>query len=200
MKLTQILALSIVILLGVVLFQHNKIKNFQPPAPKVDTVINYVEVHDTVPGKPRLVKIIDKDTVFYPKIEYLPHPDYDILLDQYQRLAAKHFVTKVFETKFPIKYGFARVIDTVAENKVVGNDLILDIDIPERIIKVTQPAPPSRQYYVGTIGTLTKEDFLNSVSIGGLYKDKKDRIFGASIGINESGKIQYGVSSYIKIK
>lgn len=200
MKLTQLLALSIVILLGVVFYQHNKIKNFQPPAPKVDTVINYVKVHDTVPGKPKLIKIIDKDTIFYPKIEYLPHPDYDILVDQYERLAAKHFVTKVFETKFPIKYGFARVIDTVAENKVVGNDLILDIEVPERIIKVTQPAPPTRQYYVGTIGTLTREDFLNSVSVGGLYKDKKDRIFGASIGINESGKIQYGVSSYIKIK
>lgn len=200
MKLTQLLALSIVILLGVVFYQHNKIKNFQPPAPKVDTVINYVEVHDTVPGKPRLIKVIDRDTIFYPKIEYLPHPDYDILVDQYERLAAKHFVTKVFETKFPIKYGFARVIDTVAENKVVGNDLILDIEVPERIIKVTQPAPPTRQYYVGTIGTLTRDEFLNSVSIGGLYKDKKDRIFGASIGINESGKIQYGVSSYIKIK
>ena len=200
MKLTQLLALSIVILLGVVFYQHNKIKNFQPPAPKVDTVINYVEVHDTVPGKPRLIKVIDKDTIFYPKIEYLPHPDYDILVDQYERLAAKHFVTKVFETKFPIKYGFARVIDTVAENKVVGNDLILDIEVPERIIKVTQPAPPTRQYYVGTIGTLTRDEFLNSVSIGGLYKDKKDRIFGASIGINESGKIQYGISSYIKIK
>lgn len=200
MKLTQLLALSIVILLGVVFYQHNKIKNFQPPAPKVDTVINYVEVHDTVPGKPRLIKVIDKDTIFYPKIEYLPHPDYDILVDQYERLAAKHFVTKVFETKFPIKYGFARVIDTVAENKVVGNDLILDIEVPERIIKVTQPAPPTRQYFLGTVGTLTQQDFLNSISIGGLYKDKKDRIFGASIGINESGKIQYGVSSYIKIK
>ena len=68
MKLTQILALSLVILLGVVLFQHNKIKNFQPEPPKTDTVVNYVEVHDTVVGKPKLVKVIKKDTVFYPKI------------------------------------------------------------------------------------------------------------------------------------
>lgn len=200
MKLTQILALSIVILLGVVLFQYNKIKNFQPPAPKVDTVVNYIEVHDTVPGKPKLVKIIDKDTIFYPKVEYLPHPDYDILLDQYQRLAAKHFVTKVFETKFPIKYGFATIIDTLTENNLVGNNLILDVEFPERIIKVTQPAPPKREYYLGTIGSLTKQNFLNSISVGGLYKDKKDRIFGASIGINGSGNLQYGISSYVKIK
>lgn len=200
MKLTQFLALSIVILLGVVLYQHNKIKNFQPLPPKVDTVINYVKVHDTVPGKPKLIKVIDKDTIFYPKIEYLPHPDYDILLDQYQRLASKHFVTKIFETKFPIKYGYATIIDTVTENKLVGNNLILDVEFPEKIITVTKFAPPARQYYLGTVGTLTTQNFLNSVSIGGLYKDKKDRIFGASIGINESGKIQYGVSSYIKIK
>lgn len=200
MKLTQILALSIVILSGVVLYQHNKIKNFQPLPPKVDTVINYVKVHDTIPGKPKLIRVIDKDTIFYPKIEYLPHPDYDILLDQYQRLASKHFVTKIFETKFPIKYGYATIIDTVTENKLVGNNLILDVEFPEKIVTVTKFAPPTRQYYIGTIGTLTTQNFLNSVSIGGLYKDKKDRIFGASIGINQTGNIQYGVSSYIKIK
>lgn len=200
MKLTQILALSIVILLGVVFYQHNKIKNFQPPAPKVDTVINYVEVHDTVPGKPKLVKVIQTDTVEYVETEYLMDPEYYSLLEKYTSLSTKYYAMNIFETKFPIKYGFARVIDTVTENKVLGNDLILDIEVPERIIKVTQPAPPTRQYYIGTVGTLTSQEFLNSVSIGGLYKDKKDRIFGASIGINESGKIQYGISSYIKIK
>lgn len=200
MKLTQFLALSIVILLGVVLFQYNKIKNFQPPAPKVDTVVNYIEVHDTVIGKPKLVKIIDKDTIFYPKIEYLPHPDYDILLTQYENLIVKHFSKNVFETRIPIKYGVATILDTVTENKSIGNQLILDVIFPEKTITITKPAPPTRQYYLGTIGTLTSQDFLNSVSIGGLYKDKKDRIFGASIGINQSGNIQYGVSSFIKIK
>ena len=200
MKLTQILALSIVILLGVVLFQHKKIKNFQPPAPRIDTVTNYVEIHHSVPGKPRLIKIIDKDTVFYPKIEYLPHPDYDILLTQYENLIVKHFSKNVFQTTVPIKYGIATILDTITENKSIGNQLILDVMFPEKIITITKPAPPTRQYYLGTIGTLTSQDFLNSVSVGGLYKDKKDRIFGASIGINQSGNVQYGVSSYIKIK
>lgn len=200
MKLTQILALSIVILLGVVLFQYNKIKNFQPPAPRIDTVINYVEIHDTVPGKPKLIKIIDKDTVFYPKIEYLPHPDYDILLTQYENLIVKHFSKNVFQTTVPIKYGIATILDTVTENKSIGNQLILDVMFPEKIITITKPAPPTRQYYLGTIGSITNQDFLNSISVGGLYKDKKDRIFGASIGINGSGKVQYGISSYVKIK
>ena len=200
MKLTQILALSLVILLGVVFFQHNKIKNFQPEPPKTDTVVNYIEVHDTVAGKPKLVKVIDTDTVFYPKIEYLPHPDYDVLLGQYENLIVKHFSKNVFETKIPIKYGVATILDTVTENKSIGNQLILDLKFPENTITITKPALLVRQYYLGTIGTLTTQDFLNSVSIGGLYKDKKDRIFGASIGLNGSGNIQYGVSSYIKIK
>jgi hypothetical protein len=200
MKLTQILALLIVILLGVVFFQHNKIKNFQPEPPKTDTVVNYIEVHDTVAGKPKLVKVIDTDTVFYPKIEYLPHPDYDVLLGQYENLIVKHFSKNVFQTTVPIKYGIATIIDTVTENKSIGNQLILDLKFPENTITITKPALPVRQYYLGTIGTLTPQDFLNSVSVGGLYKDKKDRIFGASIGLNGSGNIQYGVSSYIKIK
>lgn len=200
MKLTQFLALSIVILLGVVLFQYKKIKNFQPLPPKVDTVINYVKVHDTIPGKPKLIRVIDKDTIFYPKIEYLPHPDYDILLTQYENLIVKHFSKNVFQTTIPIKYGVATILDTITENKSIGNQLILDVMFPEKIITVTKFAPPTRQYYLGSIGTLTTQNFLNSVSIGGLYKDKKDRIFGASIGINQSGQLQYGVSSYIKIK
>lgn len=200
MKLSQVLAFALLILLGVIYYQGCKIDSLENQPVKTDTVIQYVEVHDTIPGKPKLVKILETDTVFYPKIEYLPHPDYDILLDQYQRLAAKHFVTKVFETKFPIKYGFATIIDTLTENNLVGNNLILDVEFPERIITVTKPAPPKREYYLGTIGSLTTQSFLNSVSVGGLYKDKKDRIFGASIGINGSGNLQYGVSSYIKIK
>jgi hypothetical protein len=200
MKLTQILALSIVILLGVVFFQHNKIKNFQPEPPKIDTVINYVEVHDTVAGKPKLVKVIDTDTVFYPKIEYLPHPDYDVLLGQYENLIVKHFSKNVFETKIPIKYGVATILDTVTENKSIGNQLILDVIFPEKTITITKPAPPVKQFFIGTSITGGGQQFVNSVSVGGLYKDKKDRIFGGSIGFNDAGRLQYGISSHIKIK
>jgi hypothetical protein len=200
MKLTQILALSIVILLGVVFFQHNKIKNFQPEPPKTDTVINYVEVHDTVAGKPKLVKVIDTDTVFYPKIEYLPHPDYNVLLGQYENLIVKHFSKNVFETRIPIKYGVATILDTVTENKSIGNQLILDVIFPEKTITITKPAPLVKQFFIGTSITGSGEQFVNSVSVGGLYKDKKDRIFGGSIGFNDAGRLQYGISSHIKIK
>jgi hypothetical protein len=200
MKLTQILALSIVILLGVVFFQHNKIKNFQPEPPKTDTVVNYIEVHDTVAGKPKLVKVIDTDTVFYPKIEYLPHPDYDVLLGQYENLIVKHFSKNVFETKIPIKYGTATILDTVTENKSIGNQLILDVIFPEKTITITKPAPPVKQFFIGTSITGGGQQFVNSVNVGGLYKDKKDRIFGGSIGFNDAGRLQYGISSHIKIK
>jgi len=200
MKLTQILAFVLLVLIGVIYYQGCKIDKLENQPVKTDTVVNYIEVHDTIPGKPKLVKIIDVDTVFYPKIEYLPHPDYDILLSQYENLIVKHFSKNVFQTTVPIKYGIATILDTVTENKSIGNQLILDVMFPEKIVTITKFAPPARQYYLGTIGTLTTQDFLNSVSIGGLYKDKKDRIFGASIGLNGSGNIQYGVSSYIKIK
>jgi len=200
MKLTQILALSIVILLGVVFFQHNKIKNFQPEPPKTDTVINYVEVHDTVAGKPKLVKVIDTDTVFYPKIEYLPHPDYDILLTQYENLIVKHFSKNVFQTTVPIKYGIATILDTVTENKSIGNQLILDVIFPEKTVTITKFAPPVKQFFIGTSITGGGQQFVNSVNVGGLYKDKKDRIFGGSIGFNDAGRFQYGFSSHIKLK
>lgn len=200
MKLTQVLAFVLLVLLGVIYYQGCKINSLENQPVKRDTVVQYVEVHDTVPGKPKLIKIIDKDTVFYPKIEYLPHPDYEILLSQYENLIVKHFSKNVFQTTVPIKYGIATIIDTVTENKSIGNQLILDVMFPEKIITVTKFAPPTRNLYAGTMVTGGRQQIVNSVNLGLLYKDKTDKIFGASIGLNGSGQFQYGISSYIKIK
>jgi len=200
MKLTNILFVAIIALLLVTFFQCKKIKDIGALPPKVDTVIKNIEIHDTVPGKPKLIKILETDTVFYPKVEYVPHPNYDTLLAQYEELIKKHFVKNIYETRFPVKYGVATVTDTVHGNKLVGNNLMLDFIIPEKHITVFQPLPVERNFYLGTLITGGKKEFVNSVNVGGLYKDKKDRIFGASIGYNGAGHIQYGFSSFIKIK
>jgi hypothetical protein len=116
-------------------------------------------------------------------------------------LGNKHFAKNSFETKFPVgEYGVAIVRDTVLENKLVASGLELDIIVPTKTITITKPAPPVKQFYIGTSITGSKQQFVNSVNIGALYKDKKDKIFGASIGFNDAGRIQYGISSYIKIK
>lgn len=201
MKLTQVLAFILLVLLGVIYYQGCKINSLENQPVKRDTVVQYVEVHDTIPGKPKLIKVIDMDTMYFTKIEYLPHPDYDVLLDQYDKLSKAHFSKNIFETRFPMHpNGVVTVYDTVSANKLVGNSVMLDYIIPERIVRVTKIAPPTRNLYAGTMVTGGRQQIVNSVNLGLLYKDKTDKIFGASIGLNGSGQFQYGISSYIKIK
>jgi len=202
MKITNILLLAIVALLVVTFFQYRKIKEIEVVPPKVDTVVEIVEIHDTVktPGKIKFIKG-ETDTLWLTEIEYIPDPEHEKLLRQYMALGNKHFAKNSFETKFPVgEYGVAIVRDTVLENKLVASGLELDIIVPTKTITITKPAPPVKQFYIGTSITGNKEQFVNSVNIGALYIDKKDKIFGASIGFNDAGRIQYGISSYIKIK
>ena len=201
MKLTNILLVAIIGLMAVVFYQHNKISKLENIPVKIDTVVKNIEVHDTIPGKPRLIKVIDMDTVYFTKLEYLPHPDYEILLDQYEKLSKAHFSKNIYETKFPMKpNGVVTVYDTVSANKLVGNNVMLDYIIPERVIRIIEQAPPTRNLYAGTMVTGGKEQMVNSVNVGLLYKDKTDKIFGASIGYSGSRQLQFGVSTYIKIK
>jgi hypothetical protein len=202
MKITNILLLAIIALLLVTVFQCKKIREIEIESANVDTVVEIIEIHDTIktPGKIKFVKG-ETDTLWLTEIEYMPDPDHEKLLRQYMALGAKHFAKNSFETRFPVgEYGVAIVRDTVLENKLVGSGLELDVIFPSKTITITKPAPPVKQFYIGTSITGDKQELVNSVNVGGLYKDKKDRIFGASIGFNETGRLQYGVSSYIKIK
>lgn len=202
MKITNILLLAIISLLLVTFFQYRKIKEIEALPVKVDTVVEYIKIHDTLvqPGEIEFIKG-ETDTLWLTEIEYQPDPEHERLLQQYMVLGNKHFAKNSFETRFPIAgYGSATVRDTVIENKLVGSGLELDVIFPSKTITVVKPAPPVNNWFIGTSITGDKEQFVNSVNVGALYKDKKDKIFGASIGFNETGRLQYGISSYIKIK
>jgi hypothetical protein len=202
MKITNILLLAIISLLLVTFFQYRKIKEIEALPVKVDTVVEYIKIHDTLvqPGEIEFIKG-ETDTLWLTEIEYQPDPEHERLLQQYMVLGNKHFAKNSFETRFPIAgYGSATVRDTVIENKLVGSGLELDVIFPSKTITVTKPAPPVNNWFIGTSISGDREQFVNSVNVGALYKDKKDKIFGASIGFNETGRLQYGISSYIKIK
>jgi hypothetical protein len=90
--------------------------------------------------------------------------------------------------------GYVKVTDTVQRNMIVGRSSEVSVKYPIIRETITLPYVPKNQLYIG--GSLQS----NQISGGLLLKNKKDQIFGGSVGINNQGQLVYSVQSYWKIK
>lgn len=194
----NILSIAILILAVIIVFQRI---NSSP-----DIIEKPIVIRDTVWQK--------KDSVIYtsPKVvqtipvkviseKYLPDPNYDKLVLQYQELVKLHLSKNIQKDSVQIdSIGFVKVIDTVQNNIVQNRKWEYNIKYP--IIKETIIQPPKKinQLYIGGGLQGNQYDIINSVNGELLYKNKKDQIYGLSVGINTNGQIVYGISSYWKIK
>ena len=194
----NILSIAILILAVIIVLQRI---NSSP-----DIVEKPVIVRDTVWQK--------KDGVIYtsPKVvqtipvkiiseKYLPDPNYDKLVLQYQELVKLHLAKNIQKDSVQIdSIGFVKVTDTVQNNIVQNRKWEYNIKYP--IIKETVIQPPKKvnQLYIGGGLQGNQYNIINSINGGILYKNKKDQIYGLSVGINTNGQVVYGVSSYWKIK
>ena len=194
----NILSIAILILAIIIVLQRS---NSSP-----DIIEKPIVVRDTVWQK--------KDSVIYtsPKVvqtipvkiiseKYLPDPNYDKLILQYQELVKLHLAKNIQKDSVQIdSIGFVKVIDTVQNNIVQNRKWEYNLKYP--IIKETIVQPPKKinQLYIGGGLQGNQYNIINSVNGGLLYKNKKDQIYGLSVGINTNGQVVYGVSSYWKIK
>lgn len=194
----NILSIAILILAVIIVLQRS---NSSPDIIEKPTIIR-----DTIWQK--------KDSVIYtsPKgvqtipikiisEKYLPDPNYDKLLLQYQELVKLHLAKNIQKDSVKIdSIGFVKVIDTVQNNIVQNRKWEYNIKYP--IIKETIIEPPKKinQLYIGGGLQGNQYNIINSINGGILYKNKKDQIYGLSVGINTNGQVIYGVSSYWKIK
>lgn len=184
--------ITIVVLICVILLQ-NKCSSPIPPKETRDTVIVYKTVHDTIPGKPKLVAAKIDTTIWMKKSDYKPDTTYKGLLKQYNFLGNKHFATNSFKTDFIIgDYGTVSVIDTVKENWLVSSVIQTDLKIPTTTITVTKESPPKRQIYAGFSATGNTSLPINGIYGDVMLKTKKDRLYGVSMGFN--GEPVYKVS------
>lgn len=194
----NILSIAILILAVIIVLQRS---NSSP-----DIIEKPIVIRDTVWQK--------KDSVIYtsPKIvqtipvkiiseKYLPDPNYDKLVLQYQELVKLHLAKNIQKDSVQIdSIGFVKVTDTVQNNIVQNRKWEYNLKYP--IIKETIIEPPKKvnQLYIGGGLQGNQYNIINSINGGILYKNKKDQIYGLSVGINTNGQIVYGVSSYWKIK
>ena len=194
----NILSIAILILAVIIVFQRI---NSSP-----DIIEKPIVIRDTVWQK--------KDSVIYtsPKVvqtipvkvvseKYLPDPNYDKLILQYQELVKLHLAKNIQKDSVQIdSIGFVKVTDTVQNNIVQNRKWEYNIKYP--IVKETIIQSPKKvnQLYIGGGLQGNQYNIINSINGGLLYKNKKDQIYGLSIGINTNGQLVYGVSSYWKIK
>jgi len=194
----NILSIAILILAVIIVLQRS---NSSP-----DIIEKPIILRDTIWQK--------KDSVIYtsPKVvqtipikiiseKYLPDPNYDKLVLQYQELVKLHLSKNIQKDSVKIdSIGFVKVTDTVQNNIVQNRKWEYNIKYP--IIKETviQPSKRVNQLYIGGGLQGNQYNIINSINGGILYKNKKDQIYGLSVGINTNGQVVYGVSSYWKIK
>ena len=194
----NILSIAILILAVIIVLQRS---NSSP-----DIIEKPIVIRDTVWQK--------KDSLIYtsPKVvqtiplkiiseKYLPDPNYDKLVLQYQELVKLHLAKNIQKDSVQIdSIGFVKVTDTVQNNIVQNRKWEYNIKYP--IIKETIIEPPKKinQLYIGGGLQGNQYNIINSINGGILYKNKKDQLYGLSIGVNTNGQVVYGLSSYWKIK
>jgi hypothetical protein len=162
---------------------------------KYDTV--WKHTHDTIIKKVNVVKIIHpKEPVF------LPGDNIDTCKSRFNELAKEYTAKLVYCDTIKLdSIGIITVVDTVSYNKIKDRKYIRNYKIPlvTKTTTIIKPTDPKRQLYFG--GNLFGNNRnLQSISPGIIYKDKKDRIFQANVGLNFDGQIIYGIGTYWKIK
>jgi hypothetical protein len=172
-----------------------------PHACETKTTRDTIWIHkdSTIYSKPQLIKTIAVPVEQW-NTEYLPDTNYTKLLKQYQDIVVTYLSSNLLQDSIKIdSIGYIKIIDTISQNIIKGRSTSYNLKYP--IIKetITILPEPKKQVYVGVGLAGNRYNFIDEVSLGLLYKDRRDRIFGASIMASPSG-VEYGVQSFWKIK
>lgn len=201
MKLIKddLFSLVIIVLLLTLFIERCNDKPVVPEPPKVvrDTV--WVKHDSVVYSKPQVIntiRISSKDSLIY-----VPDTNYAKLVLQYQEVVNQLLSKNVLSDSIRIDTnGYVKITDTIQKNLIVGRSSKVNIKYPVIKETITIYPKPVNQVYIGGGIDGSQIALINQVRAGILLKNKKDQIYGVSAGINTSGQVVYGLSSYWKIK
>jgi len=133
--------------------------------------------------------------------EYTPGEHIDTCTARFNYLLKQHSAIRTYKDTIALdSLGTITVIDTVWLNKLKERTYIKNYKIPlvTKTTTIIKQPDPKRQFFIGgnLFGDTNK---LQSISPGVIYKDKKDRVYQANIGVNFDGQIIYGVGTYWKL-
>jgi len=197
----NLLSLIIVILLIITVLQRCK-SDVVVDAPKIIRDTMWVSNDTTIVSKPQVIKTIpyevSRETIIK---EYLPDSNYAGLLKQYEDLVSQLLAKNIMQDSIRIDTnGYVKITDTVQKNLIIGRSTEVSMKYP--IIKETVTIPQKKvtQLYLGGQVSASQGQLINGLNGGLLLKNKRDQIYGVTVGVNTDGNISYGLQSYWKIK
>lgn len=190
----------IIILVVIIILMRGCESTFIPKEPivitKYDTI--WKETHDTIIKK---VNITDIRYVPVKGPEYIPTDNIDTCKTRFRNLLKEYITQTTYKDTIKLdSLGTITVIDTVWRNKLKERTYIKNYRIPlvTKTVTIIKQPDPKRQLYIG--GNLFGDRrALQIFTPGLLYKDRKDRIFQANVGVNFDGGLIFGVGTYWKI-
>jgi len=197
----NLLSLIIVILLIIIVLERCN-SNQSVDVPKIIRDTMWVSNDTTIVSKPQVIKTIpyevSRETIIK---EYLPDSNYAGLLKQYEDLVSQLLAKNIMQDSIRIDTnGYVKITDTVQKNLIVGRSTEVSMKYP--IIKETVTIPQKKvtQLYLGGQVSASQGQLINGLNGGLLLKNKRDQIYGVTVGVNTDGNISYGLQSYWKIK
>lgn len=161
----------------------------------VDTTYKYITRTET-----KTVTKVKTDTQYIREPWMVPDTNYAALKKQFEDLVARYASKNIYQDTIKIdSIGTVVLTDTVLKNQLAFRTYVHNYKIPTVTVTKTIPLPPRRQVYIGGAVGATYPVSISSVQAGMLFKDKKDRVFGISAGLDTRGIMTYSLSSYWKI-
>lgn len=188
----NIFSIVIVILLLFLVFWKDN-GNTTPAEPIIVRDTTWIKFDSIVHHKPQIIDRIHTDNHYY-----IPDSTYEGLLKQFHKIVSEYTMKNVHSDTLKIEdIGYVHVLDTVSENEIKDRRYSYFFEYPEVETTITLPYVPRNQLYMGG-GILTGH--VDAAMFGILFKNKKDNIFKASIGVSEQLQLQYGAEAYFKLK
>jgi hypothetical protein len=192
------------IILVLVLYVAFSKNGCSPKHQKSDTVTVHDttwSVHDTTIYKTLKGKVLH-DTIATPP-EYIADTNYPKLLAQYNDLLSKYMALVEFKDTIRLDtLGYVAITDTVNQNNIKGRSVRSNYKIPTITFTntITNYAPPKAMLFFGGGVQGNQTLGVTGANLGILYKSKKDKIVGFNVGSTIGSQLNYGISSYWKIK
>ena len=202
LKKVSISEIIVLILLIIILLQKcNHGEQITETKITRDTV--WIKKDSTIITNPQIVKTIPYEVpVDHWNTEYLPDTSsIAILVKQYEALVRELLAKNVHIDSIKIdSIGHVYITDTVSKNEIISRSTHYNLKYPVITNTITLPAPKVGEFYWGVGVGGRKNDMIDNLKLGFMYKNKHDYIFGPSLFIKQNGELSYGVDMFLKIK